>query len=92
MTKALEEKFETYDEANPHIYDLFYRFAKETLDRGYSHYSANAIFERIRWYVDIETEGDQLKVNNNYRPYYARKLMESHQEFSSFFRVRELQE
>ena len=92
MTKALEDKFKTYDEANPRIYRLFHRFARETLDRGYKKYSANAIFERIRWYVNIETTGDSFKINNNYRPYYARKLMGDRQEFSSFFRVRELQE
>jgi len=92
MTKALEDKFQTYDEINPHVYQLFHRFAKEALDRGYNTYSAKAIFERIRWYADIETDGDRFKVNNNYPAYYARKLMKDCKEFSSFFRVRELQE
>jgi len=92
MTKALEDQFQTYDQENPHIYRLFKRFAREALDRGYKNYSANAIFERIRWYVDVETEGDQFKINNNYRPYYARKLMGEDSVFKDFFRVRELQE
>lgn len=91
MTKALEEQFQIYHSVNPHVYDLFYKFAKEALNRGYKNYSANAIFERIRWYIDVETEGDQFKVNNNYRPYYARKLMEDEPIFQDFFRIRKLQ-
>lgn len=92
MTKVLEGRFKVYHEENPHIYDLFQRFAGEALGRGYKNYSANAIFERIRWYVNVETVGDQFKINNSYRPYYARKLMEDDPNFKDFFRIRKLQD
>lgn len=92
MTKVLEEKFETYHKENPRVYELFVRFAKEALNSGYKTFSANAIFERIRWYVSVETVGDSFKLNNNYRPYYARKLMLDQSEFEGFFNTRSLQE
>lgn len=92
MTKVLEEKFETYHKENPQLYKLFERFAREALSSGYKTFSAYAIFERIRWHVAIETVGDPFKLNNNYRPYYARKLMFDQPEFEGFFNTRSLQE
>ena len=91
MTKHLEEKFDIYDKENPHVYLLFIKFAREAECSGRSNYSSNAIFERIRWFVDVETSGDTFKINNNYRPYYARKMMQDYPEFGGFFRTRELQ-
>ena len=91
MAKHIEEKFETYHVENPHVYDLFIRFAKEAKSTGRRTFSAKAIFERIRWHVDVETTGDQFKVNNNYPAYYARKMMEDYPEFDGFFKIRKLQ-
>jgi len=92
MTKALEKKFEEYHAENPQIYELFKKFSDDVCVSGLTKYSANAIFERIRWYVDIETNGDKFKINNNYRPYYARKLMKDDNKFKGFFEVRELKQ
>ena len=91
MARHIEEKFEVYDKENPVVYELFVKFAKEAKSSGRKTFSANAIFERIRWFVDVETSGDSFKVNNNYRPYYARKMMQEFLEFEGFFRTRELQ-
>lgn len=90
MTLEIQTKFETYNSDNPEIYKLFTKFSGQVMKSGMTKYSANAIFERIRWYVDIETAGDKFKVNNNYRPYYARKLMSENKEFAGFFEIREL--
>lgn len=92
MTKHLEDKFETYHKENPIVYELFVKFANEAKAAGFKNFSANAIFERIRWYVSVETVGDKFKVNNNYRPYYARKMMENYPEFEGFLNTRKLKE
>lgn len=91
MAKHLEEKFDIYDKENSHIYLLFVKFTMEAKDSGRCNYSSKAIFERIRWFVDVETSGDTFKINNNYPAYYARKMMQDYPEFSGFFRTRELQ-
>ena len=91
MAKHIEDKFKTYDEENPRIYELFVKFAKEAKLSGRVKFSSYAIFERIRWFVDVETVGDTFKVNNNYRPYYARKMMQEFPDFESFFHTRVLQ-
>lgn len=41
--------FEQYHNENPHIWEAFVRFAKEAKQRGFKKYSANGIFELIRW-------------------------------------------
>lgn len=81
--------FNRYDAENPQIWKAFLRYAFEAKNKGFKNYSANGIFEIIRWHTDISAR-DSFKVNNNFRPDYARKLMTLHPEFKDFFRVREL--
>ena len=86
----IQDRFEIYHNENPHVYDLFIRFARETRNKGFNSYSANAIFERLRWHLNIETVGDAFKINNNYRAYYARKMMDDFPAYKGFFQTREL--
>jgi len=91
MSQALKQKWWEFHKANPQVYELFKRFTFEALRSGRKNYSANAIFERIRWHSEIETQGDDFKLNNNHRPYYARLFMHDYPEYDGFFRTRELQ-
>jgi len=81
--------FKKYDEENPDIWNMFVIYANKAKDKGFDKYSANGIFELIRWHTTVRgTEG--YKISNNYRPDYARKMMEVHPEFKGFFRVKAL--
>lgn len=72
------------------MFDLFIRFAREVKAAGHRRYSAEAIVQRIRWHTQIETKGDDFKLNNWYRALYARMLMEQLPlEFDGFFETRE---
>lgn len=75
---------------NPEVYELFKKYTFEAINAGHKHYSAYAIVERIRWHTEVETKGDEFKINNNHRPYYARLFMYHHKEHEGFFRLREL--
>ena len=79
-----------FTEANPDVWRLFCGFTFDLINRGFRNYSANAIFERIRWETDqADTDGKStFKLNNNYRAYYARKFMEYWPEHEGFFRTR----
>jgi hypothetical protein len=81
--------FERYDRSNPHIWKAFVKYAKQAKDKGFKNYSANGIFEIIRWHTNLEGN-DNYKVSNNYRPDYARKMMREFPEFEGFFRVKQL--
>lgn len=82
--------FEQYHNENPHIWEAFVRFANEAKQRGFKKYSANGIFELIRWEMKGEKRFDGFKINNNYRADYARKMMAEFPEFKGFFEIRQL--
>lgn len=82
-------KFNNYHQENPQIWEAFKKYSFEAKQRGFKNYSAYSIFEIIRWHTDVSAR-DKYKVNNNYRPDYARKMMEEFPDFKDFFRVREL--
>lgn len=81
--------FETYHKQNPEIWEQFVKFARQTKERGFSNYGAKGLFEIIRWHTGV-SGNDGFKINNNYAPDYARKLMEEQPEFKDFFRTREI--
>jgi len=80
--------FARFHSENPKVWELFERFTLEAVTAGREFYSSNAIFERIRWHVDIETSGGEVKLNNNFRAYYARLFHARHPRMGQFFRNR----
>ena len=88
--EEMNEQAEEFHKKYPRVSILFVKFTKEIIDRGYKHYSVNAIFERIRWETDVpDVNGKtQFKLSNNHRAWYARKFMETFPEYKGFFRTR----
>lgn len=87
----LQQKFDEFDKNNPRVWELFKMFAFDVIRTGRKHYSVNAIFERIRWHTDIETESkDSFKLCNNHRAYYARKFNNEFTEYPNFFKTKTL--
>lgn len=80
-----------YDAAHPEVWDHFVTFTMEQIKRGFTRYSVNAIFERIRWTVDIPDRRGQstFKISNNHRPFYARRFLEEYPEHGEFFVIHE---
>ena len=86
----LEDAAKEFHLAHPQIWRLFVKFTREIADRGFKNYSAQAIFERIRWETDqADDEGrSTFKLNNNHRSFYARWYMNTFPEHRGFFRIR----
>lgn len=85
----IEKHFKRFFKENPHFWKLFKRFTFEAINRGFSNYSASAVFERARWHVSMETKSeDRLKLCNDYRAYYARMFHVAYPELKGFFRTR----
>lgn len=83
-----QEKFYQYHNANPQVYQMFERFALEAILSGRKNFGAGAIAERMRWYTAIETKGDDFKICNDYRAFYARLFEEINPKHQGFFRKR----
>lgn len=87
---TLQDQFLRYHLENPQVYQLFSQYAKKVRNRGFTRYSANAIFERIRWHYHMEKPtAEPFKMNNNYRAFYARMFMAKNPDMRGFFELRE---
>jgi hypothetical protein len=86
----LQEQFEKFDSEHPEVWTLFLDFVQELKSRGFKTYSVYSIFERIRWHTDLPSYRGRstFKLNNNHRPFYARKYQEEFPEDAEFFRIR----
>lgn len=74
---------------NPEIFGLFRSFCQDVRNSGRRAYGAGAVFERIRWHVNIDIKGaDEFKINNNLRSCYARFLILNEPSYADFFSTR----
>lgn len=86
--ESIINAFVLFHTNNPNIWEWFKRFAFDAISSGREHYSSNSIFERIRWHVEIDTKGEDVKLNNNYRAYYSRLFHMVYPEHDGFFHIR----
>lgn len=83
------EQFARFDRDNTRVYELLARFARQWIEQtGGKRIGIGALFERLRWEVVLTTSDPDFKLNNNYRPFYARKLMAQEPDLAGLFEVR----
>lgn len=76
---------------NPKVWSNFVRFTNDRIRKGFPHFGAKAVWERIRWEMATPYDLDpkhSFKLNNNYPAVYARWFMEEYPEHEGFFRTR----
>jgi hypothetical protein len=83
-----EARFLAHVEANPDVYEALRRFALEAKRHGRRRLGMKALYERVRWYTQIESRGEAFKLNNNWTAFYARLLMQNEPELAGFFETR----
>ena len=79
-----------WHKANPHVWNLFERFALEAARSGRKNFSHWLIMNRIRWETAISTTSDDFKIRNDYIAYYARLFMAMHPKYEGFFRTKKM--
>jgi hypothetical protein len=74
---------------DPMAWRLFQRFTLELIERGFVHYSSDAVLHRVRWETAVTTtDNSGFKVNNDLTPLYARMFHETYPAHAGFFRTR----
>ena len=86
--EEMREECRKFNARNPEVWRLFERFAFEKLHLGYGHFSAKAIVERIRWETSLGDGAPDLKMNDHYTAFYARRFAAIHPVHAEFFRIR----
>ena len=87
-SKDLVTEWKHFHVENPEVYELFKRFAFEAINKGHLRLSSEMIINRIRWETSVVTSDKDYKINNDYKPFYARLFMEEHQTYGNFFNKR----
>lgn len=85
---SIAEQFWQFHCENPHVYDLLVKLARDVKARGKGSYGMKAIYERARWFYNIEKGDREFKLNNNFTAYYARLIMENEPDLQDFFETR----
>jgi hypothetical protein len=86
---TIEEAFEEFHSANPHVFTELVKLARRAKERGFVQYGIGALYEVFRWERGpTASDDDGYKVNNNFRAIYARKIMAEHPDLAGFFRTR----
>ncbi len=88
---TIEEAFWRFHRQNPHVYAELVKLARRWKDRGIERCGIGMLFEVLRWRSGLRTGGDDFKLNNNYRSYYARLIMTREPYLADIFQLRELQ-
>lgn len=87
---TIREAFLRFHHDNPHVYEELVRLTRRAWQTGNHRIGIGMLFEVLRWRHMLRTSGDDFKLNNNYRSYYARMILARHPEFGDIFELRRL--
>jgi hypothetical protein len=81
------EDFQKYDAENPQVWEMFVKFTFEAIRAGRKRFSSELIINVIRWETQLRGN-DEFKVNNDLKPFFARKFHQEYPEHQGFFSTR----
>ncbi len=84
---TITERAERFHRRNPSVYTFAVSVSRYTKSKGVQHYGIGAVWEIMRFKY-LETHGDIYKLNNNYRAWYARRIMQNEPDLANFFTTR----
>lgn len=82
--------FRRFHEENPQVWRLFRRFALEAAQTGRTRFGAKMVWERMRWYTNVETNDQSVKLNSNWAAHYARLFVDTHPQHRELFELRRI--
>lgn len=92
LQKSLSQQFYEFHEANPEVFVALEEMAITLIERGRRKFGISLLIEVLRWnyYMKTDDPNSDYKINNNYRSYYARLLIEHHPDWADVFELRNL--
>lgn len=86
---TLYEQAAEFHKDNPRVYrELRYLAMEAVVTHGRRRLGIGQLWERLRWEYEITTTETRPKLNNNYRAFYARLLMQSEPVLRDVFATR----
>ena len=82
-------KYEAFKEANPWVIESLTKMCYNIYNNGRDHYGIAALVEVLRYqHAVAQDPNSEFKVNNNYRAYMAREIMQNNPMLDGFFSTR----
>jgi hypothetical protein len=90
--KTIDEAFDEFHQANPHILRNLQMLAFQAVHAGRKKIGIKFLFERLRWEYIVKTNrpANEYALNNNFTSRYARLLMETYPDLAGVFETREM--
>ena|ERR1700722_12231377 len=87
---TLKERWAIFHAANPQVYAELVKRTEVLRARGRTRFGIAMLFETLRWdyYMTTSDPTSEFKLNNSYRSFYARLLMDEHPEWGPIFELR----
>lgn len=87
---TIEQAFWRFHAENPDVYRELVVLARRAVAAGQTKLGIGMLFEVLRWERSLRTGGDEFRLNNNYRSYYARLIMLREPDLAGIFETRKL--
>jgi hypothetical protein len=86
---TLEDNFRRFHSMNPHVYEMLVKLARRWKRRSPGgRCGIGMLFETARWYLNVVGVGEPMHLNNNYRAFYARLIMDQEPDLAGLFETR----
>lgn len=69
---------------HPSVYEQLVRYAREARSMGVERLGIELLWNRMRW----DNQGGALKLNQNFKAWYARRIMEREHDLTDVFEIR----
>ena len=87
----VQRRFNRFHAENPNIYAKLVELARQVKATGKRKYSIWALFNRVRWHIQIETKSEEpFKISNDFTSRYSRLIMQQEPDLKEFFTLRPL--
>lgn len=87
----IQERFEEFHHANPHVYQELVQLCREAVGNGKERIGVRMVWEVARWNLIVRTrQNSDFKLNDHYHSRYARLIMEQEPDLQDIFELRTL--
>jgi len=86
--ESLEEKFRSYEQKNPHVYEEFEKNTLELAKAGVRKTSAWLVINKMRWDSMLRVDTQDYKIPNDFISIYARRFMKKYPHYDGIFTVK----
>ncbi len=88
---TIQERFEEFHQANPHVYKRLVTLARQLVRRGHERLAIGMLWEVLRFErAQASDPASDWSLNDHYRSRYARLIMARERDLADVFETRKL--